>query len=150
MARAKAKASAKRTKSSKAAPAAKKASKVVKKAPKVAKKAAKAAVAAPLKTVKDAFSKSQLIGYLSERTALTRKEVSNVMESIQEAIHAHLRGVGEFTLPGVLKLKRIRKPAKKARQGINPFTGEPAMFKAKPAKNVVKTRILKKVKDILN
>ncbi len=140
---AKAKAS-KRTKSSKSAPA--------KKAVKSAKVVKKAAVSAPVKVVKDAYSKSQLIGYLTERTALSRKEVSGVMEAYQEAIYASLspKSVGTFTIPGVLKLVRIRKPAKKARQGINPFTGEPTTFKAKPAKNVVKARILKKVKDLLN
>ena len=144
---AKAKAS-KRTKSSKSAPA----KKVVKSAKVVKKAAVKPAVSAPIKVVKDAFSKSQLIGYLTERTALSRKEVSGVLEAYQEAIYASLspRSVGVFTIPGVLKLVRIRKPAKKARQGINPFTGEPATFKAKPAKNVVKARVLKKVKDLLN
>lgn len=138
----------KRAKSSKAAPA-KKATKVAK----VAKKAApKVALSAPVKVVKDAYSKSQLIGYITERTALSRKQVSSVLEAQQEAIYASLspRSVGVITLPGVAKFVRIRKPAKKARQGINPFTGEPTTFKAKPAKNVVKARILKKVKDLLN
>jgi nucleoid DNA-binding protein len=138
----------KRAKSSKAAPA-KKATKVAK----VAKKAApKVALSAPVKVVKDAYSKSQLIGYITERTALSRKQVSSVLEAQQEAIYASLspRSVGVITLPGVAKFVRIRKPAKKARQGINPFTGEPTTFKAKPAKNVVKARILKKVKYLLN
>lgn len=138
----------KRAKSSKAAPA-KKATKVAK----VAKKAApKVALSAPVKVVKDAYSKSQLIGYITERTALSRKQVSSVLEAQQEAIYASLspRSIGVFTMPGVAKFVRIRKPAKKARQGINPFTGEPTTFKAKPAKNVVKARILKKVKDLLN
>ena len=118
----------------------------------VKSRSASKTVKTTVKAVKEAFTKSQLIGYMSERSGLTRKEVSSVMEAFHDAIDAHLkpRGIGEFTIPGVLKLRRIRKPAKKARKGINPFTGEETMFKAKPATNVVKARILKKVKDIIN
>ena len=57
------------------------------------------------------------------------------------------RGVGEFTIPGILKITTVKKPARKARKGINPFTGEETMFKAKPASIAVKVRPLKKLKE---
>lgn len=57
------------------------------------------------------------------------------------------RGVGEFTIPGILKITTVKKPARKARKGINPFTGEQTVFKAKPASIAVKIRPLKKLKE---
>ena len=64
-------------------------------------------------------------------------------------IASHLRGPGQITLAGLMKVVAVRKPATKARKGVNPFTGEPTIFKAKPARNVVKIRPLKKVKDLV-
>ena len=61
--------------------------------------------------------------------------------------HIKKRAVGEFVLPGLLKVSAVKKPAKKARKGINPFTGEEQMFKAKPASIAVKVRPLKKLKE---
>jgi nucleoid DNA-binding protein len=69
-------------------------------------------------------------------------ELSNIIE-----LHVKKRSVGQFTLPGLLKVQVVNKPATKARKGINPFTGEETVFKAKPARNVVKVRPLKKLKD---
>jgi len=63
--------------------------------------------------------------------------------------HIKPRAAGEFTLPGLLKVKVVRKPATKARKGINPFTGEETIFKAKPARNVVKIKPLKRMKDMV-
>ena len=63
--------------------------------------------------------------------------------------HLTKRGPGEFTIPGLMKCVVKRKPATKARKGINPFTGEATTFKAKPARTVAKARILKKLKDML-
>ena len=65
-------------------------------------------------------------------------------------MHHHLRkaGPGEFTVPGLMKCKVQHKPATKARKGINPFTGEEVMFKAKPARSVVKIRPLKRLKEM--
>ena len=63
--------------------------------------------------------------------------------------HVKKRAPGQFTLPGLMKIEVKRKPATKARKGINPFTGEPTIFKAKPARNVVKVRPLKKLKDMV-
>ena len=59
------------------------------------------------------------------------------------------RGPGIYTIPGLMKLTVVRKPATKARKGINPFTGEETVFKAKPARNVIKIRPLKNLKDMV-
>jgi nucleoid DNA-binding protein len=125
--------------------------KAEKKEPKVAK-AAKAP-AAPKKVgavITEAMSKSVLIANIAESTELTRKQVSAVFESLTDLMSRHLkkRGAGEFTVPGLMKLRVVRKPATKARKGVNPFTGLETMFQAKPARNVVKIRPLKKIKDM--
>ncbi len=98
-----------------------------------------------------AYTKSETLNFLAETTGLTKKECSSVLEALSEVIEKHLkgRGVGEYTIPGLLKIRRIKKPATKARKGINPFTGEETMFKAKPARNVIKVRALKKLKDMV-
>lgn len=74
-----------------------------------------------------------------------------MFDGLQEVIKNDLgkRGPGLFVVPGLLKIKVINKPATKARKGINPFTGEETMFKAKPARRVVKAQALKKLKDMV-
>jgi nucleoid DNA-binding protein len=101
-------------------------------------------------SVKDPFTKTLLTKTLCEMTGLASKDVKNVMESLEQIIHEHMKSRGPqlFTLPGLAKIKVIRKPATKARKGINPFTGEPTIFKAKPARNVVKVLALKKLKEM--
>ncbi len=113
---------------------------------KPAKKAAGAA-----KTYKDPITKSQLISTIAETTNLSRKDVTAVISELSGVIEGHLKknGAGIFTLPGVLKMKVVRKPATKARKGVNPFTGQEMMFKAKPARNVVKILPLKAVKEMV-
>lgn len=98
-----------------------------------------------------AFTKAQIFAYLSETTELSKKDISKVFESLQDLMQHHLkkRSLGEFTLPGLAKFATKRKPATKARKGINPFTGEEIMFKAKPASTAVKIRPLQKVKDMV-
>lgn len=100
--------------------------------------------------IKDRFSKTQILDQIAETTSLTRKQVSSVLDSLTEVIDSHLKknAVGEFVLPGLLKISTVRKPAVKARKGINPFTKEEVMFKAKPASTAVKVRPLKKLKDM--
>lgn len=112
-------------------------------APKPVKKAAQA--------FKAPVTKSQLISTLSETTSVSRKDVSSVISELSGIIEGHLKknGPGIFTLPGVLKMKVVRKPATKARKGVNPFTGQEMMFKAKPARNVVKILPLKAVKEMV-
>ena len=100
--------------------------------------------------LKEAMSKTQLLTAISEDTGLSKKEIQSVLSSLEGHIERHVkkRSVGQFSLPGLLKVVVVRKPATKARKGINPFTGEPTIFKAKPARNVVKVRPLKKLKDM--
>ena len=101
--------------------------------------------------IKDAMTKSQILATLAETTDLTKKQISNVFEGLANLIERHVKqkAAGEFTVPGLLKIKVVHKPATKARTGINPFTGLEAVFKAKPARNVVKIKPLKKLKDMV-
>jgi nucleoid DNA-binding protein len=107
-------------------------------------------VAKKLTTIKDKLSKTQILEQIAENTGLSRKQVAAVLDSLTDVIEAHVnkRSIGEFVLPGLLKISTLRKPAVKARKGINPFTKEEVMFKAKPATTVVKVRPLKKLKDM--
>ena len=96
-------------------------------------------------------TKSEILSSLAESTGLTKKEVASVFEGLTGLIKKDLgrRGPGAFTIPGLIKLRVVRKPATKARKGVNPFTGEEMMFKAKPARNVVKAAALKALKDMV-
>jgi nucleoid DNA-binding protein len=97
------------------------------------------------------FSKTKIRDQIAAHTDLTRKQVASVLDSLSDVIESHLnkRAVGEFVLPGLLKISTVKKPAVKARKGINPFTKEEVMFKAKPASTVLKVRPLKKLKDMV-
>lgn len=131
----------------KAKPAKRKAA--AKKAP--AKKAATAAVVKkPAPAVNSVYSKTQLITTIADCSGVSKKEVSAVFDALYDVIEQHIkrRGPQLFTMPGLAKIKVINKPATKARKGINPFTGEPTVFKAKPARNVVKVLALKKLKEM--
>lgn len=99
--------------------------------------------------VTKAMTRAQQIGKISEDTTLAKKEVNQVIDTMETLISSHLKGPGEISLAGLMKIVIVRKPATKARKGINPFTGEEMMFKAKPARNVVKIRPLKKLKDMV-
>lgn len=103
-----------------------------------------------MKATKERYTKTQILDQIAEETELSRKQVAAVIESLSGVIEGHIkkRAVGEFVLPGLLKITTVRKPAVKARKGINPFTKEEVMFKAKPATTVVKIRPLKKLKDM--
>ena len=124
------------------------AKKVIKKAPKIVKKACSAI--RPI-DVKSPFGKSQIATTVASMINLTKKDAAMAIDALFEIIASHLRkrGPGEFTLPGVAKFRVINKPATKSRQGINPFTGQPMVFAAKPARNIVKVRPLKKLKDMV-
>lgn len=114
-------------------------------------KAAAAPAAKKLSSVKDSFTKSETFQYLGQRSSLKKGSIVQVMDALGEILEAHLKkgGPGVYTLPGLLKFKVVRKPATKARKGINPFTGEPTTFKAKPARNVIKIKALKKLKEMV-
>ncbi len=115
------------------------------------KKKAAAAPAKKMGTVKEAMTKSAMMAEIAERTELSKKQIAGVFSTLSEIIEAHVRknGAGTCTVPGLMKIKTIRKPATKARKGINPFTGEETMFKAKPARTVVKVLALKGLKDMV-
>ncbi len=119
----------------------------------VKKKAAAPATPAvkPLVRAKKAYTKTELLATIVERTGVAKKDVGAVLDSLGDVIEAHVKkgAIGTFNLPGLLKVKTIRKPATKARKGINPFNGEETVFKAKPARTVVKVLPLKKLKDMV-
>lgn len=128
---------------------------VAKKAP--AKKApAKKAAATPVKkltAIKDKYTKTQLLNELVAKTELSKKDVASVLDELGDIIERHVkkRAVGEFTLPGLLKIKTVKKPAQKARKNVpNPFKpGELMDVAAKPASTKVKIMPLKKLKDMV-
>jgi len=126
---------------SKAAPA--------KKAAKAVKAAAPAKVVTAPKPIKTAFNKTGLVAHLAEMAMVEAKAVKAVIASLEATILAsvHKKGLGSFTLPGLLKVNVINVPAKKKRTGIDPFTKQQRVFAAKPATVKIKTRALKKLKD---
>ena len=91
------------------------------------------------------ISKSAMFQSLAEATGLSRKQIASVFDELVKLIKRDVgkKGPGVFALPGLLKIKRVNKPATKARQGRNPATGEPMMIKAKPARTIVKAQPLK-------
>lgn len=95
-------------------------------------------------------TKSEILVNLAEATQLSRKQVASVLDALSNEIKMSLskKGAGVFVVPGLMKLMVITKPAVKARKGINPFTKLEQMFKAKPARKVVKVRPLKSLKDM--
>lgn len=135
------KAAAKTTKASAAKPAAA----VKKAAPKVA--AAKPVSA--VKPIKETFNKTSLAAHLAATSGVDVKAVRSVMAALESTMLAsvHKKGAGEFTLPGIVRVAVQQVPAKKARKGIDPFTKEERVFKAKPASVKLKARFFKKLKD---
>ncbi|HYN58535.1 MAG TPA: HU family DNA-binding protein [Rubrivivax sp.] len=129
--------------------AAKKSTRAVVPARKTRKPAAPAAVAASVKPIKTAFNRSSLIAHLAEIAAMEIKAVKAVLASLEATMLAslHKKGLGTFTLPGLLKINVVNVAAKKKRTGIDPFTKQERVFAAKPATVKIKTRALKKLKD---
>jgi nucleoid DNA-binding protein len=136
------KTTARKTTAKKAAPARKKAA--------AAKTTVKKAKALPLTAIQDPYNKTKTLEYIATATELSKKEVSKVFETLNNLVHRHMKkkSAGEFTIPGLMKLVVKSKPATKARKGTNPFTGEEMMFKAKPARRIIKVRALKKLKEM--
>ena len=124
----------------------------VKKASVKKKAPAKAAPARKITAVKEKYTKAQIITELAENTGLNKSHINTVLDELAVVIERHIkkRSVGEFSLPGLLKIKTVSKPARKARKGINPFTGEATTFKARPASTGVKVTALKRLKDMSN
>jgi len=93
------------------------------------------------------MSKSELIQKIADETSLARKDVKAVLDSLATHGYKELKKAGVFVLPGFAKFIVVKKPATKERKGINPFTKEPTVFKAKPARKMLKARPVKAAKD---
>jgi nucleoid DNA-binding protein len=95
-------------------------------------------------------TKSEILAHIAKDAELSRKQVGAVFESLHAVIKRSLRSHGLFTLPGLLKMRVVRRPATKAREGVNPFTGAKMTFKAKPASKKVRINALKSLKGFVN
>lgn len=104
-----------------------------------------------VKAIRDPMTRSAMLSHIAEKTDISKKDVTAVFDELRNVIEGHIKsGSGRvFTMPGLFKIKVNRKPATRARKGINPFTGEEMMFKAKPARNVVKIQPLKALKEMV-
>ena len=97
------------------------------------------------------LTKSEILASIAETAELSRKQVASVFDALSNLIKKNVgkKGPGMFVVPGLMKIVVIQKPAVKAHKGINPFTKQEQMFKAKPARRVVKIRALKALKDMV-
>ena len=93
------------------------------------------------------ISKSELIQKIADEASVAKKDVKSVIESLASVGYKEMKKSGEFLLPGFAKFIVVKKPATKERTGINPFTKEPTVFKAKPARKILKVRPVKAAKD---
>jgi nucleoid DNA-binding protein len=100
---------------------------------------------------KKRLTKSEYVAILAKKSGLEKKQVLALLVAQNEVVYKELSkgGAGEVVLPGLIKLVTVKKPAVPQREGINPFTGQPAIFKAKPASKVVKARPVKQLKDAI-
>lgn len=96
---------------------------------------------------KKRMSKTELIEEIASASGLEKKQVNAVLDALNNVIYKELKADREVTIPGLLKLTSVRKPAVPEREGINPFTKEKTTFKARPARTVIKPRPLKALKD---
>ena len=114
------------------------------------KVAAKPAAKTNLSAAKKTRTKSEIVSVLADQAGVTKKDVGTVLDTLQRMIGLDIgkAGPGVFNLPGLMKITVKKKPATKARKGVNPFTGEEMTFAAKPARNVVRIRPLKALKDM--
>ena len=95
-------------------------------------------------------TKSDILNHIVKETGLSRKDASATLDALGGIIRKSLRGGGIFTMPGLLKMKVVKKPATKEREGTNPFTGAKMLFKAKPASKKVRVLPLKGLKAMVN
>jgi len=119
-----------------------------------AKKSAAKKKAAPKASkgpVTQKMTKTGILNEIASATALTRKQVDSVIEELEGLIKRHIskKGVGEFTLPGLLKVRAVKRPATKKRLGRNPATGAEIMIPAKPASIRVRVAALKRLKEMV-
>ena len=93
------------------------------------------------------MSKTEFIEAVANESGLDKKQVNAVLEGMTGVIYKELKSDNEVVIPGLVKLTTVKKPAVPEREGINPFTKEPTVFKAKPARKVLKARPVKAAKD---
>ena len=94
------------------------------------------------------LTKSQLVEKISEHhSEMSKRDIKGIVETLANVGHKELKKSGVFVVPGFAKFVVVKKPATKAREGTNPFTGEKMMFKAKPARKIVRARPVKAIKD---
>jgi len=93
------------------------------------------------------MTKTELVGAIAKKSGLDKKQVNAALDGLNAVIYKELKSQGEVVIPGLLKLVTVKKPAVPAHEGVNPFTKEMQMFKAKPARKVVKARPAKALKD---
>ena len=119
-------------------------------AKKSGKKVADKKTTRKITAVKKPMTKTEIMNEIAGNTGLTKKQVWSVFDEFAILIERHIkkRSPGKLVFPGLLKIEVKRKPATKVRKGINPFTGEETVFKAKPARRAVKISPLKKVKEM--
>lgn len=116
-----------------------------------AKSAPKKMAATKMPSIKDPMSKSGMIKTITDVTCLAKKDVVSVLDCFTQVIEKHVKsgGPGVFVMPGLMKISVVKKPARPARKGVNPFTGEEIMIKARPAYKAVKIKALKKLKEMV-
>ena len=95
------------------------------------------------------MSKTELIEAIASQSGLEKKQVNAVLDALNDIVYKELKAEHEVMIPGLLKLTAVTKPAVPEREGINPFTKEKTIFKAKPARKVIKPRPLKALKDAI-
>jgi nucleoid DNA-binding protein len=95
------------------------------------------------------MSKTELVEAIANQAGLEKKQVNAVLDALSDVVYRELKAENEVVIPGLVKLTAVTKPAVPEREGINPFTKEPTVFKAKPARKVIKPRPLKALKDAL-
>ena len=97
------------------------------------------------------MTKTEIIAALAETSELTKQQVTKLLDRLADLIGKNLGdgGPGVFTIPGLMKLTAVHKPATEEREGVNPFTKEPTVFKAQPASKKVKIQPLKALKDLV-
>ena len=95
------------------------------------------------------MSKTELVEAIATQAGLEKKQVNAVLDALSDVVYRELKAENEVVIPGLVKLTAVTKPAVPEREGINPFTKEPTIFKAKPARKVIKPRPLKALKDAL-
>jgi nucleoid DNA-binding protein len=95
------------------------------------------------------MNKTEFVEAIASQSGLDKRQVNAVLEGLNNVVYEELKAQHEVVIPGLVKFTAVKKPAVAAREGINPFTKEKTMFKAKPARNVVKPRPLKALKDAL-